>query len=188
MDNNAFNQSKERGLLLRLEYLKTVFVKLFPEYPEPSRESLLRWSVFDTSIVERAMAIIAVRFARRAPLDIYKTITQEARDQSYVQRRKERYPRVTGGDLPPIKRSSEDFAIRSKLATTEIQRDRVEFLNTGIIPRETFVKLPDAELQAAHNLDDRTSFQKVWSNRLETTIQNSDEFYMQDGLKARVKE
>jgi hypothetical protein len=93
MNNVAFNQSKERGLLLRLEYLKTVFAKLFPEYAEPSRESLLRWSLFDTSIVERAMAVLAIRFARRAPLDIYKTITQECRDQLLIGRRKERFPR-----------------------------------------------------------------------------------------------
>jgi hypothetical protein len=99
MDRTAYTQSKERGLLLRLDYLKKVFVTVFPEYSEPSRESLLRWSLFDTSIVERAMAAVAVRFAKRAPVDIYKTITQEARDQLYVRRRKERYPRSENGKL-----------------------------------------------------------------------------------------
>jgi hypothetical protein len=181
MNNVAFDQSRERGLLLRLEYLKKVFATVFPEYPEPSRESLLRWSVFDTSVVERAMAIIAVRFSKRAPLDIYKTITQEARDQSYVQRRKAK-AHVEGG------RATEDVVIRRGLAVTELKNDRAEFLQKCILDQKAIDALPPTERQALHNIDDRTSFRHLWANRLGVEIKNADEFYIEDGLlKARAK-
>jgi hypothetical protein len=104
---------------------------------------------------------------------------------------------VTGGDLPvqstpsrkrPTAADDIDLAVRFRLQTASIQNDRVELLNNGTLDRKAFVNLPPSEHQAVLNLAQREECQKTWSKQLGVKIQNSDEFYLEDGVhKVRVK-
>jgi hypothetical protein len=79
-----------------MDYFKTLFISLCPQFPEPSRESLLRWSIFEISVVEAAIRTAALKFADTEPDDIYRFITLTARNRFLGKRTRERFLREFG--------------------------------------------------------------------------------------------